>query len=75
MKMVDGDNAGERGVVVAMVHGLCVSFCVCGEAMKIEAGPQTSHNCVIHLIVLVLLRKENSKAVNVETVDNIPSLV
>jgi hypothetical protein len=24
MKMVDGDNAGERGVMVAIGHGLCV---------------------------------------------------
>jgi hypothetical protein len=22
------------GVMAAMGHGLCVSFCVCGEAMK-----------------------------------------
>ncbi len=27
---------GERGMMVAMGHGLCVSFCVCGEAMKIR---------------------------------------
>jgi hypothetical protein len=31
MKMVDGDNAGERGVMVVMGHGLHVSFCVCVE--------------------------------------------
>ena len=34
MKMVDGDNAGERGVMVARGHGLYVSFCVCGETTK-----------------------------------------
>ncbi len=32
--MMDGDNAGERGVMVAMGHGLCVSLCVCGETTK-----------------------------------------
>jgi hypothetical protein len=25
---------GERGMMVAMGHGLCVSFCVCGETTK-----------------------------------------
>jgi hypothetical protein len=25
---------GERGMMVAMGHGLCVCFCVCGEAIK-----------------------------------------
>jgi hypothetical protein len=43
----DGDGAkdtaacamtGERGVMVAMGHGLCVSFCVFGEAIKIRLG-------------------------------------
>jgi hypothetical protein len=27
---------GDRGMMVAMDHGLCVSFCVCGEAIKIR---------------------------------------
>jgi hypothetical protein len=27
----------ERGVLVAMGHGLCVSFCVYGETMKIRS--------------------------------------
>jgi hypothetical protein len=52
MKMVDGDNARERGVMVAMGHGLCVSFCVCGEDMKNEVGPVTANiGCAIDLIL------------------------
>jgi hypothetical protein len=46
MNMVDGDNAGERGVMEAMGHGLCVNFCVCGEAMKNKVGPKKSQ-CLI----------------------------
>ncbi len=46
MKMVDDDNAGERGVMVAMGHGLCVSLCVCGEATKNKAGPKKSQHVV-----------------------------
>ncbi len=30
---------GERGMMVAMGHGLCVSFCVCGETTKNKAFP------------------------------------
>jgi hypothetical protein len=34
--VVEGDNAGETGVIVAMGHGLCVFFCLCGVTMKNE---------------------------------------
>ena len=30
----------ERGMMVAMGHGLCVSFCVCGETMKNKVRPK-----------------------------------
>jgi hypothetical protein len=28
--------------MVAMGHGLCVSFCVCGETTKKKVGPTTA---------------------------------
>jgi hypothetical protein len=31
---------GERGMMVAMGHGLCVSFWVSGEMMKNKVGPK-----------------------------------
>jgi hypothetical protein len=31
---------GERGMMVAMGHGLCVSLCVCGETTKNTVGPK-----------------------------------
>ncbi len=31
---------GERGMMVAMGHGLCVSFCVCGGTTKNKVGPK-----------------------------------
>jgi hypothetical protein len=31
---------GERGVMVAMAHGLCVCFFVCGETTKNKVGPK-----------------------------------
>jgi hypothetical protein len=34
MNMVYGENAGERGMAVAMGDGLCVYFCVGGGAGK-----------------------------------------
>jgi hypothetical protein len=37
---------GERGVMVAIGHGLCVSFCVCGETTKNKGGPKNSQ-CVL----------------------------
>jgi hypothetical protein len=49
IKMTDSDNAGERGVMVAMGHVLCVSLCVCGEAMKNKVGPKKCQ-CVVVLI-------------------------
>jgi hypothetical protein len=33
-------TTGERGMMVAMSHGLCVSFCVCGETAKNKVGPK-----------------------------------
>ncbi len=33
---------GERGMMVAMGHGLCVSFCVYGETTNIKVGPKKS---------------------------------
>jgi hypothetical protein len=33
-------TTGERGVMVVMGHGLCVSFCVCGETTKNKVGPK-----------------------------------
>jgi hypothetical protein len=39
MKMVDGDNAGERGVMVVMGHGLCVSLCVWRDRNN-KVGPE-----------------------------------
>ncbi len=36
----DGDKPGERGMMVAMGHGLCVSFWVSGEMMKNKVGPK-----------------------------------
>jgi hypothetical protein len=32
-----------------MGHGLCVCFCVCGEATKNKVGPKRSQ-CVLELI-------------------------
>ncbi len=40
---------GEGGMMVAMGHGLCVSFCVCGETTKNEVGPKKSQ-CTLELI-------------------------
>jgi hypothetical protein len=33
-------KTGERGLMMTMGHGLCVSICVSGEAMKNKAGPE-----------------------------------
>jgi hypothetical protein len=35
-------TTGERGMMVVMGHGLCVSFCVFGEAIKIRLGLKKS---------------------------------
>jgi hypothetical protein len=32
----DGEDARGWGVMVVMGHGLCVSFCLCGETTKIS---------------------------------------
>ncbi len=50
IKMVDGDNPGERGMMVAMGHGLCVCFCLCGETTK-KVGPDNVSYCVKLVIV------------------------
>jgi hypothetical protein len=39
-------TTGERGVMVAMGHGLCVSLCVCGETTKNKVGPK-KRQCVL----------------------------
>jgi hypothetical protein len=41
-------------MMVAMGHGLCVSFFVCGETTKNMVGPKTSQ-CVLELIDRVRL--------------------
>jgi hypothetical protein len=40
---------GERGMMVAMGHGLCVSLFVCGETTKNKVGPKKLQ-CVLELI-------------------------
>ncbi len=35
-------------MMVVMGHGLCVSFCVCGESMKIKVGPKQVHCTLEH---------------------------
>jgi hypothetical protein len=35
-------TTGERGMIVAMGHGVYVSFCVCGETTKNKVGPKKS---------------------------------
>jgi hypothetical protein len=45
-------TTGERGMMVAMGHGLCVSFCVCGETTKNNVGPKKSQ-CDLELISLL----------------------
>jgi hypothetical protein len=47
--MATHTTPGERGVMVAMVHGLCVSLCVCGETTKNKVGPKKSQ-CALELI-------------------------
>jgi hypothetical protein len=42
-------TTGERGMMVAMGHGLCVSLCVCGETTKNKVGPKKSQ-CVLELV-------------------------
>jgi hypothetical protein len=32
----DGEDARGRGMMVAMGHGLCVNFCLCGETKNIS---------------------------------------
>jgi hypothetical protein len=51
--MVDGDNTGERGVMVAMGNGYCVSFGVCGETTKDKVGPKNGE-CILELISLLM---------------------
>jgi hypothetical protein len=42
-------TTGERGMMVAMGHGLCESFCVYGETTKNKVGPKKSQ-CALELI-------------------------
>ncbi len=36
-----GEDARGGEMIVAMGHGLCVSFCLCGETTKNKLGPKT----------------------------------
>ncbi len=38
----NGKDARGGGMMVAMGHGLCVIFCLCGETTKYEVGPKNS---------------------------------
>ncbi len=51
-----GVHHTERGVMVAMGHGLCVCFCACGETTKNEVGPKQSQ-CFLEIIDRVRLAK------------------
>ena len=42
----DGDDARGGGMMVAMSHGLCVIFCLCGETTKNKLGPKKCHHIV-----------------------------
>jgi hypothetical protein len=39
---------GEKGVMVAMGHGLCVCLCVCEKTTKNKVGPKKS-KCILEL--------------------------
>jgi hypothetical protein len=38
----NGEDARGGGMMVAMGHGLCVSFCLCGETTKNKLGPKNN---------------------------------
>jgi hypothetical protein len=42
-------TTGKRGMMVAMSHGLCAFFCVCGETTKNKVGPKKGE-CNLDLI-------------------------
>ena len=42
-------TTGERGMMVVMGHGLCVSFCVCGETTKNKVKPKKCQ-CFLELL-------------------------
>jgi hypothetical protein len=41
-------TTGERGMMVAMGHGLCVYFCVSRETTKNKVGPKKSQCFLEH---------------------------
>ncbi len=46
--MATHTTPGERGMMVAMGHGLCVSFWVSGEMTKNKVGPKKVQCSLVH---------------------------
>jgi hypothetical protein len=44
----DGEDARGGGMMVAMGHGLCVIFCLCGETTKNKVGPKQGDGVLEH---------------------------